>query len=356
MPPRDLERRRPRPVADTPAADPAAVAKSWLLELLRGATLDEAARVPTDRLAADGPPLCALLLDALRSDAALEDLAALAERAAALTGAVDATGVVRACEALRSACWSVLHRDLDDDLAAPVADRLAHLCALVLEAALRGAARGAARTLAPDDAPADGPRSGPLAAEAAATATAPPAAAAAPADADADADADAPPSSRDGLTRHVRAEPSLDDLGQQAAPFEQAIERRLSAYARDGRPFTVLLIEVDDADRLLATGAEDALARAEDAIGAVLRPGDLLTRETPGRLWVTAPDTAGLAAKDLAGRLAGAVPGAAALHGTALRAAVGVATCPDDGRTAEQLVEQADERLFAARAAGVPVL
>lgn len=341
MPPRDLERRRPRPVADAPAADPAVVGKAWLLELLRAAPLADAARVPTDRFAADAPPLCALLLDGLRSDAALEDLEALAERAAALTGAVDAAGVVRACEALRSAAWSVLHRDLEDDLAAPVADRLAHLCALVLEAALRGAASGAARTLEAD-ATGETPRSGPLSAALAAehvrdAVAAPP-----------------PPDAAGPLAAAASSGAAPQAAG--GVPFEAAIERRLSAYARDGRPFTVLLVEVDDADRLAASGGEEALSCAEDAVAGALRPGDLLTREAPGRLWVTAPDTAGVAAKDLAGRFAGAVPGAAALHGTSLRAAVGVATCPDDGTTPDELIEHADERLFAARAAGLPIV
>jgi predicted signal transduction protein with EAL and GGDEF domain len=39
-----------------------------------------------------------------------------------------------------------------------------------------------------------------------------------------------------------------------------------------------------------------------------------------------------------------------------LQAVVGVAECPHDGADAGALAARADERLFAARAAGVPVV
>jgi predicted signal transduction protein with EAL and GGDEF domain len=50
------------------------------------------------------------------------------------------------------------------------------------------------------------------------------------------------------------------------------------------------------------------------------------------------------------------VAAAAAPHGVPLRAAVGIAACPADAAEAGALAARADERLFAARAAGVSVL
>src|SRR3954454_8523224 len=95
----------PRPVAGVPPpalADGEAVAKAWLLALLAGAPLADAAGVAGAALAgegaalaAEGPALCAAVLDAVGAVAALDDLraggdrAALAARAGALAGARD---------------------------------------------------------------------------------------------------------------------------------------------------------------------------------------------------------------------------------------------------------------------------
>jgi GGDEF domain-containing protein len=87
-----------------------------------------------------------------------------------------------------------------------------------------------------------------------------------------------------------------------------------------------------------------------------VRPGDAVVRERAGRLWVLAPGTGAEAARALATQIADAVAAAAAPHGMPLEAAVGVAACPADGAEARALAARADERLFAARAAGVPVV
>jgi GGDEF domain-containing protein len=345
MPPRDLDRRRPRAVADVPDADPAAVAKAWLLELLRAVPLAQAGQVPHVRVAQEGPALCEALLAALASDAALDALTDAATGAAALTGATDAAGVVVAIEALRAAATEVLRAALPDPearQAAELADRLAHACAVLLEGALAAAASGAARSIraAPARPPAETPSraAGPVRATAA-----------------------RPPAGAAHLVRppYPAAAPPAPAHPDEP-PHDAAIARRVDAYARDGRPFAVVLVEVEDADRLLAAQRDDevdrALAAAEDAVSRALRPGDLLTREAPGRLWVTAPDTAGPAARDLAVRLAGAVAGAAALHGASLRGVAGLAVCPDDARDAEVLAGHAEEALFAARADGVPLV
>jgi len=58
----------------------------------------------------------------------------------------------------------------------------------------------------------------------------------------------------------------------------------------------------------------------------------------------------------LAEQIAAAVAAAGAPHGAPLRASLGVAACPADGADADALLERAEERLFAAQAAGVPVV
>jgi GGDEF domain-containing protein len=288
--------RAPRAVADVPPpalADGEAVAKAWLLALLAAAPLASAPAVPVAELAAGGPPLCAALLAAVGSEAALDrlrpggDRAALAAGAAALAGARDPAVAAGAVAALRRALSGTLARELRDvDAAttAALAERIAHIADVVTAAVL---------------APAIGA-----------------------------------------------------DLAGAEEPWRVGIDRRLAA---GGAPFAVFAVEADDAERLAAAGGADAAAldALEPAVRDAARPGAEVVRERPGRLWVLAPAEG---ANALAGRIAEAAGAAAAPHGTPLGVAVGIARWPDDGPDAAALAARADERLFAARAAGVPVL
>jgi len=119
----------------------------------------------------------------------------------------------------------------------------------------------------------------------------------------------------------------------------------------DARSRWVVLVEVDDADRVAAAGAGAALAEAGRALRAALPPGARCTQEGPGRWRVTGPGGAGGAGGGEGARpgwtaaaLAAAVTAVTGPHGTALRATAG------EGASAEE----AEERLLAARAAGVP--
>jgi GGDEF domain-containing protein len=318
-------RRAPRPVADAPVgslADGAVVAKAWLVALVEAAPLRAAAAVPAAELATAGPSLCAAVLEALGSEAALDrlrpggDRAALAARAGELAGAADAAAAVAAVEALRAATWESLHSD-----DAALAIRLAHVCATVLEASVATAPA----KLEPAPAAAAGP-----------------------------APAPAPP------VRAPEPEVVIHDArstGEVSEPWRAPIERRLERQLQDGRPFSVLAMEIDDLDRLLAsaTGREvvEAIEAAERAICGVLRPADMLVRERLGRYWLTAPETDLPAGRTLGQRLADAVSAGASHHGVPLTTSIGLAVAPDDALDAEMLAAHADEGLFAARAAGV---
>jgi GGDEF domain-containing protein len=314
-------RRTPRAVADAPVgslADGAVVAKAWLLALVDAAPLRDAGSVPAAQLAADGPALCAAVLEALGSEAALDrlrpggDRAALAARAASLAGATGPVAAVDAVEALRFAAWESLRAD-----DAQVAIRLAHVCATVLAVGLANEP--------------DMPR--------AAAAPAPPA-----------------------PTRVPEPEPHVvihdaRAIGEVSEPWRAPIERRLERQLQDGRPFSVLAMEIDDLERLLAaaTGREvvEAIEAAERGICGELRPADMLVRERLGRYWLTAPETDLRSGRALGQRLADAVSTAAFHHGAPLAMSIGLAVCPDDALDADMLAAHADEGLFAARAAGV---
>jgi GGDEF domain-containing protein len=160
------------------------------------------------------------------------------------------------------------------------------------------------------------------------------------------------------VTRLRSVDTSWDDLTEAGPPWLGAIGRRLARRDADGLPFAVLVVEVDDLDRLLASqaGREVALAleEAERGLTAELAPADLVVRERLGRWWLTSPDRDPAAARDLGTRVAAAIA-RAQLGGAPLAASIGVAVCPDDGDSLDALAGRADEGMFAARAAGVPV-
>jgi len=155
--------------------------------------------------------------------------------------------------------------------------------------------------------------------------------------------------------------PIEDDLRGAEAPARSAVERRLDRHRADGAPFAVLAVEADDAERLRAAAAAGgadagALPALEGAVRGAARPGDAVVREPGGRLWLVAPHLDAPGGRALAEQIAAAVAAAGAPHGAPLRASLGVAACPADGADADALLERAEERLFAAQAAGVPVV
>ena len=343
------EPRRPRPVAGLPAVDARSVAKAWLIELIAGATLEEAVALPTDELAREGPGLAAAVMTSLSDDTSLRrlapggNLAWLCARAATFTGSSGAGAAVRAAEALRRATQASIHAEarLDAVTTAELADRLAHVCSVVAEAAAAErsavpplAPRPAATTPSPPEGPARDPRPEPV----------------------------TPPAGDAEIVALHPAGEALRERHERRAEegsYLAAVERRLERHAHDGSPFALLAVEADGVERLLAAkedGEIDALLDAlERALAAELRPADQLLGESPGRYWVTAPDTGPAVGRLLAERLAEAATAAAAHRSVALTVSVGVATCPEDGDDAEVLGQHADQAVFRARAAGAPV-
>jgi GGDEF domain-containing protein len=145
----------------------------------------------------------------------------------------------------------------------------------------------------------------------------------------------------------------------QPSPWIGAIERRLERYERDRAPFAALLVELIDVERLRHAELPGELSRlmglVEAALSGELRPADSLTRESPGRYWLLAPETDTSGARALIERLASAVRNAAKHGGAPLEVAVGVAVCPADASRAAALAAHAEIALYAARASGKPV-
>src|SRR5947199_129338 len=110
------------------------------------------------------------------------------------------------------------------------------------------------------------------------------------------------------------ARPAGDDL----APPRVAdgdphthLAARAAEFVQDGRPFAVLLVELDGVETLLATQDDRdvalAVEAAERALEDLARPGDAIRREAPGRLWLTLPGAGPAGARALALPAAAAV-------------------------------------------------
>jgi GGDEF domain-containing protein len=367
---RPARRRHARPVADAPVAELVAaaheLAREWLVALIADRPLSGAAEVPVAQLAAEAPALCAAMARALASDEELDRLADgevaarvgalagsaagagdIAARAGAMAGAASPEAAAGAVELLRgvlwTACLDALRRPAPDQVA-DLAGRLSAVAAAVTAATLRGAGD---RVPAPEGPGQDGfAPAGPE----------PPAVPPVGADQRSWSAGDAAQSvaeavAADGEVRALDLRPRIGD-----GPPGETVARAVEHHLVDGRPLAVLLVELDGADRLLAAQfgdeADTAIAQAEAAIEALLRPGDTARREGPGRIWLTLPGTGPAGARALALRVGAGVARAAELRGAALRASVGVAMLGPDAPDAAALLDRAEESLFAARAAG----
>jgi hypothetical protein len=163
---------RARPVAelslDELLARPEELARRWAVALVLERPVERIGEVPLQRLAREGPALCAQVVRAVGSDAELERLLAPADsgehegsppaaRLGELAGARDSGEHVRVIEALRAVLWEQLLGELQwpafdrlpPRLLADLADRLAHVCASALEVALSPPAPAAARAPLP---------------------------------------------------------------------------------------------------------------------------------------------------------------------------------------------------------------
>jgi GGDEF domain-containing protein len=327
---------RPRPVADpvvaAVAAHPDEVAQRWLVALMESTPLDSASEIPVDALAQDGPVFCAAVLRAVGSDEALTALVepgapAPSSELMRLSGAADGPGAVAAAEALRRAIREAAAAELsyaDSAVLVDLGDRLAHVCAHIAATAM--AMPAAERRAAPPPTP-------------------------------------VPEAEEERQEAAPEKEPPVREAPPaERAPAAEAAPLWLAALERQvagGGRFGLLLVELDDAERLrLAEGpdaARELFARAARAVRNTVRRGDVLAHEEDGRIWLIAPDALRSGSASLGQRVAQAVEGAVASRGVPLTTSIGIALFPDDGRSGEELMAQAEEGAFAARAAGVRV-
>jgi len=341
--------RRPRPVADAPldallAGGGRDLARGWLLTLLEDRALEAAAQMPAADLAREAPDLIAAVVRALASDAELArlspggDLYALAARAGALAGAAGAADIAAAIDDMRAVVWAATLACVPSpspEQVADLAERAAHVAAVVRAAALESlVATGRASSAPPAPGLTAFPGSRP---------------------------AGAPPPGVPPAGEPPAGEPPAPVRSPGPAPLPTdegwlgAVREHVAGAASGGSGLSLLLVEVEDHERLAAAGsggAADALGAAGRAIRHALRRPDVIACEQGGRVWVIAAGAARRGAEALAARLAEAVSAAAAPHGAPLRISVGIAVYGEDAWDAEALIAAADEAGLAARAAG----
>jgi GGDEF domain-containing protein len=333
-------RRRGRPVADAPidallqrVED---LAKGWLMALLEQLPLEAAPAILAADFARDGPRVCDAVVRALASDQDLRrierggPLEPLISRAGSLSGVRDPQASSRAVDALHAVIWSALRDELprpEPDQVAELAERLALVVEQVREAALRAPLRD--RTAAEHEGEP-----------------------AAPAGEPAPVVVDMRGAEPGGSEPH-------DPASSQATLWARALDDEILQARSDGARLSLLLAELEDADRVSAVEsdaeASATFSRFAQAVRSALRRQDILACESESRAWIIARETGRAGANALASRLAGAVRSSPAWHGAPLGVSVGVAVLGEDGGDRHALIEAAEEARFAASAAGLEV-
>jgi GGDEF domain-containing protein len=367
------------------------LAKGWLLALVEDAPLEAAAAIMAGDVARDGPRICDAVVRAISDEADLRRiepggvLEPLVSRAGELAGVGSAEADAHAVDTLRSVIWSALRVELardDPDVLADAGERLSLVAELVRAAVLRRRAGGEvagdpARTVSPlrvarpevrtSDSPrrraSDPPerRGEGSAAPGLEVAGSPGAADGGAAEGGIEQDG-ATEGSDSGADRPTEA----PGHGEARAPivgdalWVGALRDEIVRAARARSPLSLLLVELDEADRLVAVEphheATATFGRFAQAVRTALRNRDVLACETESRAWVIARDTGRAGAQALGSRIVAAVPAGESWRGAPLTVSVGLAVLGEDGHNAATLIDAAEQMRFAAEASGIGII
>jgi diguanylate cyclase (GGDEF)-like protein/PAS domain S-box-containing protein len=131
----------------------------------------------------------------------------------------------------------------------------------------------------------------------------------------------------------------------------EALDAEVKRTGRTGRPFAVLLLDLDQLkkinDRYGHLVGSQALCRLADVLRVFCRSIDTATRYGGDEFAVILPETMAAAARLVASRICGRLA-ADSLQPT-LSASIGVAVYPEDGETMEALLRTADRELYAMK-------
>ncbi len=162
------------------------------------------------------------------------------------------------------------------------------------------------------------------------------------------------------LVRSAALRRMRTDRGRGEALWIGAVQDAVARAHQLDMPLSLLLVEFEDAERVLAAEepaeATATFGRFAGALRRVVRRKDILACETETRAWIIARETGRVGAQALATRVASAVGASSPWRGGPMSVNIGIAVLDEDGREARSLIEAAEEAKFAAAAAGVTVI
>jgi GGDEF domain-containing protein len=139
-----------------------------------------------------------------------------------------------------------------------------------------------------------------------------------------------------------------------------ALRDEIVRAARVRSPLSLLLVELDEAERMIAVEpgreASATFGRFAQAVRTALRHRDVLACETESRAWIIARDTGRAGAQALGSRIVTAVPAEESWRGAPLTVSVGLAVLGEDGHNAAALIDVAEQMRFAAEASGIGIV
>jgi diguanylate cyclase (GGDEF)-like protein len=157
---------------------------------------------------------------------------------------------------------------------------------------------------------------------------------------------------RDELLRAALTDP-LTGLDNRRSLLNRA-DYEIVRHLRDCRGFALVMVDLDGFkalnDRFGHDAGDELLCDVADGMLDGLRAQDTVARLGGDEFCILAPDTEPGGVSALAARITRAVAQASVGVET-VRASVGIALFPRDGRSVDELLRAADQRLFAAKRA-----
>lgn len=143
------------------------------------------------------------------------------------------------------------------------------------------------------------------------------------------------------------------------AKLDEWLRILLAEHRRYGHPFAMALIDIDGLGRINESRGRVAgdrmIAAVAEVVRRQIREADQAFRLDEDEFAIVAPHTEAGGLVRMASRIADLIEAAQVPEGPRIAIAVGVAACPDDGLSAERLMQSLDEANYAAKAEGVPV-
>lgn len=141
-------------------------------------------------------------------------------------------------------------------------------------------------------------------------------------------------------------------------PNGTSMRTTIQRLIREGRPFTLLIVDIETHRRVMETlgqlASDQFIRQMGGTIREVVGRGSLVAREPGDRFQIVHPDGEARSAEELARALLDVIGRPSVVNGITMQGAcsIGAAHFPGDGLLFEEISHHADMALFEARAAG----